>query len=127
MDNSTTSSDNEEYEWIPSRHIYALRDIIVENGGDSNNDALYDGQLFYDAREDDVTAALAHVDGVSDVGDVGGDVDAMIVTSPRSESPPDDVILSPPSSPTTNKGESSSATTITKRTHLISSDRKSVV
>ena len=117
MDNSTTSADNEEYKWIPPRHIYALRDIIVENGVKNNNDALYDGQLFYDAREDDVTSApatdAAHGDGSGEL-DV---VDVVIVTSPRSESPPDDVTLSPP--PT--KGGESSSTTITKRTRLISS------
>ena len=118
MDNSATSADNEEYEWIPPRHIYALRDIIVENGG--NNDALYDGQLFYDAREEDITSAPATDAAHVDVGDGSGEldvVDAMIVTSPRSESPPDDVTLSPP--PT--KGGESSTTTITKRTRMISS------
>lgn len=117
MDNSTTSADNEEYEWIPPRHIYALRDIIVENGGSSNDNALYDGQLFFDAREeDDITAAPATDGGDGDGVDGGGDA-MQVVTSPRSESPPDDATLSPSS---TKDGESST-TIITKRTHLISS------
>jgi len=115
-DNDTTQelkhSSDYEYKWFPPRHIYALREIIVENDRDDEEEeggnALYDaeeGQLFYDAREEDVAAA----DVVANNG-LASKAIAAAVTA-RSESPPD-ALLPPPAKATP---------ATTRRTRIISS------
>jgi len=103
-------SSDYEYKWFPPRHIYALREIIVEHDGDEEEEeggnALYDaeeGQLFYDAREEDMAAA----DVVANNGLASKAIPAVTA---RSESPPD--ALLPPAKATAST---------TRRTCIISS------
>eukprot|EP00577_Skeletonema_sp_RCC1716_P009290 CAMPEP_0113393256 /NCGR_PEP_ID=MMETSP0013_2-20120614/11767_1 /TAXON_ID=2843 ORGANISM="Skeletonema costatum, Strain 1716" /NCGR_SAMPLE_ID=MMETSP0013_2 /ASSEMBLY_ACC=CAM_ASM_000158 /LENGTH=679 /DNA_ID=CAMNT_0000276795 /DNA_START=98 /DNA_END=2137 /DNA_ORIENTATION=- /assembly_acc=CAM_ASM_000158 len=104
-------SSDYEYKWFPPRHIYALREIIVEHDGDEEEEeggnALYDaeeGQLFYDAREEDMAAAAAANNGLASKA-----IPATVTA--RSESPPDALL------PPANKVTPST----TRRTRIISS------
>ncbi|KAK1737833.1 hypothetical protein QTG54_011605 [Skeletonema marinoi] len=102
-------SSDYEYKWFPPRHIYALREIIVEHDGDEEEggNALYDaeeGQLFYDAREGDMAAAAF----VANNG-LASKAIATAVTA-RSESPPDALLPPAKATPST-----------TRRTRIISS------
>jgi len=101
-------SSDYEYKWFPPRHIYALRDIIVEHDGDEEEggNALYDaeeGQLFYDAREGDMAADVVANNGLASKA-----IPAAVTA--RSESPPD--ALLPPAK---------AKTSTTRRTRIISS------
>jgi len=105
-------SSDYEYKWFPPRHIYALRKIIVEHDRNEKEEeggnALYDaeeGQLFYDAREEDMAAAAF----VANNGLASKAIPAASVTA-RSESPPD--ALLPPAK---------AKTSTTRRTRIISS------
>jgi len=105
-------SSDYEYKWFPPRHIYALREIIVEHDGDEKEleggNALYDaeeGQLFYDAREEDMAAA-----DVAANNGLASKATPAVVTA-RSESPPDALL------PPANKVTPST----TRRTRIISS------
>lgn len=70
--NNSHCDEYEDYDWSPPRHIYALREIIVEEvKEEEGGNALHhgeEGQLLYDN---------------------------VVVDTPRSESPPDDDVVKP--------------------------------
>ncbi|KAL7492640.1 hypothetical protein ACHAWT_002569 [Skeletonema menzelii] len=112
-DNSSLDDSNntdDEYEWSPPRHVYALREIIVEKERNNGGNAVYDveeGQLFYDAREDDIMTSTA-------AASTDSEARTLVTTPPRAEAPPDDVAFSAP--PT-----KAVSTPIMRRTRIISS------
>ncbi len=67
-DSNSHCGEYEDYDWSPPRHIYALREIIVEK-----------------VKEEEGRSALYH-DGEEEL------LYVEVVDTPRSESPPDDVV-----------------------------------